>query len=323
MAVIWRKQRAPSVRSVKQSTGVRDYLQLEWGTIWVTSASFMDEESVWCQGAPKAQNDHRRTAMQRRHALRDDQWERIKDALPGKVEDPGRTSANNRLFIEAVMWIAKTGAPWRDLPSEYGRSRGGFGTKIHALADALGNPMKFILTGGEKSDYHQALPLLSGEVAGAVLADKGYDADYIIEEVIAMEAEPVIPPRSTRKNPRAYDEFLYKERNDVDLVLGSSADWLLFGIEHKVRIVEEQKSDKEGDFTSEGVRPSYNREVLFDVVEAVEDILEELDREMVAEKKAEVVCDLYEMMEEGEVRQSRMKPIRVLKLIKGALAAHE
>ncbi|KAL1110038.1 hypothetical protein AAG570_014160 [Ranatra chinensis] len=149
----------------------------------------------------------RRTAMQRRHALRDDQWERIKDALPGKVEDPGRTSANNRLFIEAVMWIAKTGAPWRDLPSEYGRSRGGFGTKIHALADALGNPMKFILTGGEKSDYHQALPLLSGEVAGAVLADKGYDADYIIEEVIAMEAEPVIPPRSTRKNPRAYDEF--------------------------------------------------------------------------------------------------------------------
>ncbi len=59
--------------------------------------------------------------MQRRHALRDDQWERIKDALPGKAEDPGRTSADNRLFIEAVMWIAKTGAPWRDLPSEYGK----------------------------------------------------------------------------------------------------------------------------------------------------------------------------------------------------------
>ena len=59
--------------------------------------------------------------MQRRHALRDDQWERIRDALPGKEEDPGRTGADNRLFIEAVMWIAKTGAPWRDLPSEYGK----------------------------------------------------------------------------------------------------------------------------------------------------------------------------------------------------------
>ena len=49
--------------------------------------------------------------MQRRHALRDDQWDRIKGALPGKVEDPGRTSADNRLFIKAVMWIAKTSAP--------------------------------------------------------------------------------------------------------------------------------------------------------------------------------------------------------------------
>ena len=59
--------------------------------------------------------------MQRRHALRDDQWERIKSALPGKKEDPGRTGNDNRLFIESVMWIAKTGSPWRDLPPEYGK----------------------------------------------------------------------------------------------------------------------------------------------------------------------------------------------------------
>lgn len=59
--------------------------------------------------------------MQRRHSLRDDQWERIKDALPGKDTDPGRTGADNRLFIDAVMWVARTGAPWRDLPPEYGK----------------------------------------------------------------------------------------------------------------------------------------------------------------------------------------------------------
>jgi transposase len=64
---------------------------------------------------------NRRNVVQRRHSLREDQWEQIKDALPGKKEDPGRTSADNRLFIEAVMWIAKTGAPWRDLPAEYGK----------------------------------------------------------------------------------------------------------------------------------------------------------------------------------------------------------
>lgn len=45
--------------------------------------------------------------MQRRHALRDDQWDRIKDALPGKSTDPGQTGADNRLFVEAVIWIAK------------------------------------------------------------------------------------------------------------------------------------------------------------------------------------------------------------------------
>jgi len=58
--------------------------------------------------------------MQDRHTLRNDQWERIKDALPGKKSDPGRTAGNNRKFIEAVMWIGRTGAPWRDLPPERG-----------------------------------------------------------------------------------------------------------------------------------------------------------------------------------------------------------
>lgn len=59
--------------------------------------------------------------MSRRHALRDDQWDLIKDALPGKPGDIGRTAVDNRLFIDAVMWIAKTGAPWRDLPESYGK----------------------------------------------------------------------------------------------------------------------------------------------------------------------------------------------------------
>ncbi len=47
--------------------------------------------------------------------LRDDQFERIEALLPGKVSDPGCTAANNRLFVEAVLWIARTGSPWRDL----------------------------------------------------------------------------------------------------------------------------------------------------------------------------------------------------------------
>lgn len=55
-----------------------------------------------------------------RKTLRDDQWERIKDLLPGKPGDPGCTARDNRKFVEAVFWIARTGSPWRDLPESLG-----------------------------------------------------------------------------------------------------------------------------------------------------------------------------------------------------------
>jgi len=57
--------------------------------------------------------------MRRRHEMTDDQWERVAPLLPGKAGDPGVT-ADNRLFLNAIFWIAKTGAPWRDLPERLG-----------------------------------------------------------------------------------------------------------------------------------------------------------------------------------------------------------
>ena len=56
----------------------------------------------------------------RRHEITDDRWERIKDLLPGQPGDPGVTAKDNRLFVNAVLWIGKTGAPWRDLPDRFG-----------------------------------------------------------------------------------------------------------------------------------------------------------------------------------------------------------
>ena len=55
-----------------------------------------------------------------RSVLRNDPWERIAPLLPGKVEDPGRSGADNRLFVEAVLGIVRVGAPWRDLPEAFG-----------------------------------------------------------------------------------------------------------------------------------------------------------------------------------------------------------
>ena len=56
-----------------------------------------------------------------REQLRDEQWKQIEGLLPGKRGDRGRAGADNRLFVEAVLWIARTGSPWRDLPAEFGR----------------------------------------------------------------------------------------------------------------------------------------------------------------------------------------------------------
>jgi transposase len=57
----------------------------------------------------------------RRHEIKDEDWDRIKDFLPGQPGDPGVTAKDNRLFINAVLWIGKTGAPWRDLPERFGK----------------------------------------------------------------------------------------------------------------------------------------------------------------------------------------------------------
>src|SRR5947209_5130062 len=56
----------------------------------------------------------------RRYGVRDDQWERIQDLLPGRVGHVGRTAKDNRLFVEAVLYRYRTGIPWRDLPERFG-----------------------------------------------------------------------------------------------------------------------------------------------------------------------------------------------------------
>ncbi len=58
--------------------------------------------------------------MHHRHAIIDADWDRIKDLPPGRAGQPGVTAKDNRLFVDAVLWIAKTGAPWRDLPERFG-----------------------------------------------------------------------------------------------------------------------------------------------------------------------------------------------------------
>ena len=97
-----------------------------------------------------------------------------------------------------------------------GRSRGGFSTKIHVATDALGNPTRFLLSGGQEADITYAEPLIGGQRFDAGIGDKGYDSDRLVQFIESQGAEAVIPPKKNRKEPRAYDEHLYKERNKVE-----------------------------------------------------------------------------------------------------------
>jgi transposase len=77
-------------------------------------------------------------------------------------------------------------------------------------------PVRLIASAGQRSDIAFGEALVEGLQAEAVIADKGYDADHLIETIAQGGAEPVIPPRKHRKTQRAYDTDLYKERNRVE-----------------------------------------------------------------------------------------------------------
>ena len=93
---------------------------------------------------------------------------------------------------------------------------GGFSTKIHILVDALGNPVEFILTGGQQADVTQAEALMQEHQADAVIADKAYDSDAVVDAAKRQGAEAVIPSKKNRKVPREYDKHLDKDRKKVE-----------------------------------------------------------------------------------------------------------
>ena len=211
----------------------------------------------------------------RRHEIPDDSWSRIERLLPGRPGGPGGVARDNRGFVNAVWYVAKTGIPWRDLPERFGkwdtvfhrfnewckkgvwkrvfeavrdpdlewlmidstvirahhhaagmngggddqdlgRSRGGFGTKLHLSVESLGLPLEIHLSPGQDADITHAETLLGDHQPEAVLGDKGYDSDAFAKTVEDRGAEVVIPPRSNRNSPREYDEVVYMERNKVE-----------------------------------------------------------------------------------------------------------
>jgi transposase len=213
--------------------------------------------------------------------ISDQEWLRL---LPNLKKLPGiyvGTPDKCRQFVASCLWILRSGAQWRVLPSTHGkwnsvfkrfsrwcasgaweklleyhsvhadlqdvsmdgsvirahacaagashstaenealgRSKGGFGCKIHALCDGLGLPIKFILTGGHEAECKQAIPLMENINASAVLADKAYDTNEFRNWLAEHKIQAVIPPKSNRKQEIECDYWLYKERHAVECMFG-------------------------------------------------------------------------------------------------------
>ena len=97
---------------------------------------------------------------------------------------------------------------------------------MHALADALGRPITFYLSAGQTSDYIGARALLGFlPKAKALLADRGYDADWLRKALIEREILPCIPGRKARRVAAEYNAELYKERRRIENMFGRLKDW--------------------------------------------------------------------------------------------------
>jgi transposase len=206
--------------------------------------------------------------------------EYINEAVWSKIfsflkENKGVYLIECKNFFEAIYWMSRTGAQWRELPDRYGnwnsifkrfnawskkkifddlmafcaqdpdleyisidativrahacaagygkqeseglgRSKGGFTSKVHIKVDALGNPLKFIVTPGQTSDITQANALLEGITGVYILGDKGYDSKALRETIKQQKGEPVIPSKSNALCPQKYDKDIYKERHVVE-----------------------------------------------------------------------------------------------------------
>ena len=99
-------------------------------------------------------------------------------------------------------------------------------TKLHAVTDADGRPIRFFMTAGQVSDYTGAAALLSSlPSADWLLADRGYDADWFREALKDKGIKPCIPGRKSRGKPIKHDKRRCKRRNRIEIMFGRLKDW--------------------------------------------------------------------------------------------------
>ncbi|MGZ3305878.1 MAG: IS5 family transposase [Asticcacaulis sp.] len=140
-------------------------------------------------------------------------WDRLMDAISEKHGGNLRMIDGRSIRVHHSAATLKKATPDRCL----GRSQGGLTTKIHALTDKLGLPVRITITPGQAQDLTAANELLA-EIKGGetLLADKAYDADWLRSAMAERGSWANIPPKSNRKGPIVFSPWLYKKRNLVE-----------------------------------------------------------------------------------------------------------
>ena len=124
--------------------------------------------------------------------------------------------------------VSAAGAPKKpEADPALGRSRGGFGTQIHILADRQGRPLHLRVTGGQRHDSTQARALVEDCDAplSCLIADRAYDNDGFRAWLAQRGLEAVIPARRRRLNPQPHDPERYQARNAVERGIGGLKPW--------------------------------------------------------------------------------------------------
>jgi transposase len=143
---------------------------------------------------------------------RADVWDRLFDALADLEQ------ADLKMIDSTVLRVQQHGASVRrEAHHCTGRSRGGLTTKIHAVVDRQGLPLRFTLSAGQEHDSLKALDLLRGLLGdGMLLADKACDANAVRAFARSEGGWANIPPRRTRKDLICFSPFLYRARNRIE-----------------------------------------------------------------------------------------------------------
>ncbi|MCJ8139958.1 IS5 family transposase [Falsirhodobacter halotolerans] len=152
-------------------------------------------------------------------------FSRIMAGLSAEAATP-KTVMIDATYLKAHRTATSLGGEKGGRGRLIGRTKGGMNTKLHAVTDAEGRPIRLFMTAGQVSDYTGAAALMGSlPEADWLLADRGYDADWFREALQNKGIAPCIPGRKSRGKSVKYDKRRYKRRNRIEIMFGRLKDW--------------------------------------------------------------------------------------------------